>query len=259
MSLGAIGSADTFARGPVNAAWFGAGNGAPDDAPAIQAAIDSTSAGGTLIIPSGTYLIQGSGTEIFLRSTPIRIVGVGAPVLAVASKVPPTRNIFRLAPTAITYGWQISGLLIQGNGGNFGNHVIYLDTTAAGSGIYASSFTDNIILPTAIGKSFYLNNTQATGGLFNSVIERNSVESIYLPNCGDLITVANNTLNNSNAGAPFNSGIYGYNVAGAASTKITGNSVASLTGHIFWEGGVNTIVRDNELETPSGVSNVAVG
>lgn len=250
---------ELYASTPINVAEFGAkGDGIADDTAAIQAAIDATPTNGLLNIYSGIYRIVGSGANIFTRTKPIQIVGVGGPILIIDASVPSTRNVLRLAPTTTAWGWRVSGLLVQGAGGvPLGQHVIYLDTLAAGSGMYECTFSDNIISPTATGKSIYLNNSQSTGGLFNSVIEHNIIESLYLPACGDAITVSENTLNNSSAGAPFNSGIYAYQVSGAANLRIVGNTISSLTGHIFIESGVNVLIRDNELETPSGVTNVA--
>ena len=225
-----------------------------DSTAGIQAAISATPSGGALCIPNGSYLISGSGSCILSRATAIRLLGVGEPLFIVAGGVPSTRNIICLAPTGPTVGWQISGLSIQGSGGVArGQHAIYIDTTAPGSLLYNCIISDNTLSVTAGGHSIHVNNSQSTGGFFNSQIERNNIESIYFADVGDSITIAYNTINSNTSNT--NPGIYVYQVVGSAGLEIFANNIASISGHILIDGGVMPIIRDNELETPTGFVN----
>lgn len=66
-------------REVVSAKDFGAvGDGATDDAAALQTAFDYVAAnGGTLFIPAGTYLLQADNIELTSAAKPFRVVGDG--------------------------------------------------------------------------------------------------------------------------------------------------------------------------------------
>lgn len=226
----------------------------PDMAPAIQAALDATPANGTLYIPPGTYKLVGSGTSILTRATAITLIGIGTPLFIIDPSVPSTRNIFTIKPTGPTYGWEIAGLQIAGSGGTpYGQHAINIDLTTSGGLLYESYFHDLILNPTAGGNSFFATNVNANGGIFNSVFERNLCESFNLLNVGDNLEIRDNTINSTSVS---NAGITFYQVSGAGNLKIYGNAIATLAGHIIAESGIETIIRDNEFETPPGLSNL---
>lgn len=52
-----------------------------------------------------------------------------------------------------------------------------------------------------------------------------------------------------------NPGIYSSQVLGAAGLQIIGNNIAAYYGHIIIDSGVAPMLRDNELETPTGINN----
>jgi len=219
--------------------------GATDSTAGLQAAIDATPTGGTLIIPTGTYKLIGSGNRILNRTTAIRIIGDGLPILSIDSSVPSTRDIIRFAPSvADSTGWQISWISIYGG---FGRHAIYLDCSGGASAgwIANSLFSDNVILATAGGHSIHLNNNTTAGGLAYSTITRNLLDSVYLANSGDNIEISYNTIYGV---FTTNIALYGYSIVGAAATKIIGNILAGTASLLTWDAGINVIIRDNEFE-----------
>lgn len=80
--------------GPLNVRWFGAGLGATNDQPAIQAVIDLVAAqgGGTVFLPAGTYNLE---APLLIAAHNIRIVGEGQNA-TVFRKRAPSSTVFEL-------------------------------------------------------------------------------------------------------------------------------------------------------------------
>lgn len=59
--------------------FYGAtGNGTTDDTAAVQAAITAAQTqGGTVYFPAGKYLLKGTGTQLLLVSSQVRLLGDG--------------------------------------------------------------------------------------------------------------------------------------------------------------------------------------
>lgn len=226
-----------------------------DDTTAITSAMAAVPYGGALYIPGGlTCRVIGSGTDIFTRTTPITIYGDGPSnsVIQVGSTVPNTRNVFKFAPTTATAGWVLRDFQIAGQGGtSLGKNAIYIDTTASGAAAYNFYIDRMLILPTSNGHSINVTNTQSSGGVYNSTFSNSNLESIYLANVGDSIAINNNVISTTNT----NAAIFAYNVTGAGNLQIVGNNISAVNGHIVFDGGVAPIIRDNEIETPTGLNN----
>jgi len=142
--------ADRFAD-VVNVLDYGAtGNGSTDDTTAIQAAINATSAGGTLYIPKGTYKIDVNtqsctitdGTDVskcgLLVSSSIKIVGDLESVLKAAEGAAPVTDNYILSSTAILF---IEGIKFDGDRLNVTSSY-GVQINASGSSIRNCKFVD---------------------------------------------------------------------------------------------------------------------
>ena len=97
---------------------FGAiGNGVVDDTAAIQAAINSLSAGGTAFFPKGTYLVSENGSTGYcvLINASMRIVGAG--LLETTIKVAASQDTNIFSATSIN-GIYVGYLTVDGNKSN---------------------------------------------------------------------------------------------------------------------------------------------
>lgn len=131
-----VGTSSGLAGGPLtstgsltlDSAWFATnarssgatGNGSTDDTSAFQAAITATPAGGTLFVPSGTYKLVGSGTELLLVNKAINIECAGwNTILNVASTVPNTTDVVHFtAPTGGNVGASMRNCMISATYGS---------------------------------------------------------------------------------------------------------------------------------------------
>lgn len=109
-----------------NVQWFGAiGDGINDDTEAIQDAINAAEAdgGGTVYLPRGTYLVEGStsagssvtiSTAFEIGSTSIKIVGEGMDQSRIKSTTNYPIRFFKNQASSVT-DFSISDLTIEGN------------------------------------------------------------------------------------------------------------------------------------------------
>lgn len=113
---------------------FGAlGNGTNDDTSAIQAAIDSFSAGGTLRFPRGTYRL----TDSLKTKRGLRLVGDGwfATILSGTSMAVP---MFKDTSTYTYKDGGMQGMTLVGNTSAAGNHLVQVSTLGVNRYIFDS-------------------------------------------------------------------------------------------------------------------------
>lgn len=235
---------------------FGAtGNGTTDDTSAIQAAINATPTGGTLKIPTGTYLISSTLT----RNTQINIVGDGQwqSIILMASTMTNVQDAFHFAPTGSSAipGWSLTGFAIKQQGVAAGRHGLFIDSTGMSSSAFIYNFYINrvAILPTGAGQSINGNGNASNACYTYSEISDCNLESISLTNAGDGVTIRNNVIT---AATGSNNAIYVLQVAGAAGLVIRDNVIAVLGASILLDTCVCPSIMNNELETPVGITNV---
>jgi hypothetical protein len=223
--------------------------GTGDAAASIQQAMtDVSAAGGILFVPPGQYRIIGSGTEIFLRTKPIQILGTGyASNFVVDATVPGTRDVFRFAPALASdgYQWKVQDISISVASGTPGRYGFNLDTTTAGV-ILEELLIDHCWVGTLGSYAIQgTNPTNANGGVFSMVISNNILSrGIRLTNLGDTITIIDNVISGTTAGVEVDL------VASAQSCRIENNNITSNAGGVVVKGGssVSVIVAFNEVE-----------
>lgn len=145
--------------GPISIRWFGAkGTGASDTADlnrqAIMAAIAAAPIGGTVFMPTGTYLLTGTGEHILAVTKPVSLVGEGlGTVLKVATTVGASTDIIHLVPNT-NMGIEFARLeqfLIVPEAGRPGRYGIHIDTNAPGS--YVSKLKVNRVYIQQLGSA----------------------------------------------------------------------------------------------------------
>jgi hypothetical protein len=237
--------------GIVNVKAFGAvGNGVKDDTAAIQSAITAaTTAGGTVYIPSGDYLLSGSGAQLLLVQTGITIVGQNwdKTQLLIAASVPATTDLIRyyhpLAGPAFR-NFALSDLRIIAVSGIPARHAVVVDTTDGA--IAHARFARLAVYPLG-GKAFYSVNPTLTDGFYLATIEECMLNGgVKLSRAGDSITLRHNAITGAGIGieADF--------VIGATAFLIDSNNVTSAGPAIRIGLAQLVVIQNNNLETVAG-------
>ncbi len=207
----------------VNVMNFGAkGNGITNDAPAIQAAINSLAkTGGTVQIPSGTYEL---GASLQVNYSNITLCGVGTtqPVLRLEAGVyQDAIDIPGLpvnAPGVTLVNDVVSNLTLNGNSNpvnpapNTGNYFgVFLNGTA-GTALTGLNIENWVYDGIEIGNGSYqpVTNPVVTGNVINNC-GRNGIAVGFANN----VTIKGNTITNTPSTAKVNRQYWGYG-SGAA-------------------------------------------
>jgi len=145
------------------------GNGTTDDAAAIQAAIDATPTGSTLFFPKRNYLLKGTGTELLLSTSPIRLIFEPGAALLIDPSVGATTDVLRLLPpTGGGVDYHIQGMIIRPVSGNPARHGILIDCTT--DPLFKSVF-ERLNIQSLGGCAIFTNNpTPLQDGFFLSAI-----------------------------------------------------------------------------------------
>ncbi len=225
---------------------FGAtGNGTTNDLAAINAAIQATPNGGTVYVPPGQYLLEGTtGTELILFSKNVNMqcAGWGLTQFIIASNVPNTIDWVHY--TASSQGQFMRDCQFLPQSATPGRYGIYIDGTSAnieqfdlshnqvqnpGSG-YALAMVSNVY-------DSIVQNNRFTGGIYAAAGDRN-------------ILVYNET------GGP-GPGIYFSQVPGSYGNLIHGNSITNCSGAIVVVYAQMLEISANEIEPASGCADDA--
>jgi len=98
-----------------NVASFGAkGDGITDDSEAVRAAMTAAAGGGTVLLPTGTYLVSRDGTEPCALSVPPGVTIEGPGVVKLADDSDTFVSVFEVETSGVTF----RGLTIDGNAAN---------------------------------------------------------------------------------------------------------------------------------------------
>lgn len=253
-------SASSSLPGPTNIQAFGAtctGANTPDSTTAIQNAIAAVPIGGSLYIPacpSGQgYVIIGSGSTIFTRATAMTIFGDGGgSILFTTAAVPNTRDIFTFAYTGQLTAFSLHDFSILSAGGT-ARHAILFNATGAGLAINVT-IRNLLITATGGGQSIRAVNTGSSTGLTYSQILDCNLESIFLDQVGDGITIQSNVIGAS--AATGNAAIRANFVAGAGGFFVNNNVLTAVGGAaINLNNGNGAVISQNYCETPVGITN----
>ena len=231
---------------------FGAeGDGSTDDTAAIQAAINATPAGGTLLVPPGQYLLSGSGTELLLvNGKAINLIcsGWGSTQFTVASRVPNTTDVLRLQGPSV--GFVLQNCKFVPESGAPARNAINLDATSARNGQRSISqfVLSHNYFGGFSGKGIVTTFPTQTDGVYCGVIEKNEiVNGVLLNRAGDLLALRDNTILGHGPGIEVTL----VTSPTANQLKIEHNVITTCGGGIVVNAGGKLRVQDNYIE-PSG-------
>lgn len=220
------------------------GDGVTDDTAAIQAALTATPGGGILFFPNGYYLVTGSGTEIFLRTTPITIVGEGTnSFIMLNTTMGATTDLFRFKPASAgdVYNWRVSDIAISRKSGTVGRNAFTLDTGGVGRNL-RGLIIEHVYCEYMLG---YFVQTTATAydGVFSSTIQDCYLLcGISLIGAGDSFRILNNII-----GGPTE-GVIADLVTQSGNLQIVGNSISTAKGCVVVLSCNSLVIANNIME-----------
>lgn len=236
----------------VDPTWpeYGAkGDGVADDTAAITAAIAAAEAvRGTVRLPSGTYLVSGAGTEIFLVQNPIQFEGSGRDTeIRVKSTVGAATDVFHIVPKTSTDAdatmYKFQDFRITAQAGTPARHAFNWDATAAGA--FMRRFLVHRVWTDAFGgRAMVVTNPipNANGGIFTCSVQDCFLNNgIQLSKAGDSVSILNNTLTGANAGIESDL------VSGAGQLVVAFNNITNAGG-IQIKNGISTRIVFNNIQ-----------
>jgi hypothetical protein len=236
---------------------FGAkGDGSTNDRSAIQTAINATPPGGTLLVPPGQYLLNGSGTELILiggKAITLSCSGWGETKFIVAASVPNTTDVVRLQGPSIGFVMQNCQFVPQS--GTPARNALNLDATSAHNGqrIIADFVLSHNNFGGFGGKGIATTFLTLTDGVFCGVIEKNEiVNGIALDRAGDLLTIRDNVLVGRGPGIMVN--LVGPPTANEL--KIEHNAITTCSGGVVVKASGKLRLQDNYFEPGAACANL---
>lgn len=144
---------------------FGArGDGTTDDTSAIAAAIAAAEAGRkTLYFPTGSYLLNGSGSTIFTITKPLTVRGDGpSSLLLLSSSVPNSRDVFTYSPASVNDGYfpTFRDFRIGGQSSGVGRYGIHFKPTVSGRKV-VRALVDRVWFGSLSSFAIYADNSTA--------------------------------------------------------------------------------------------------
>lgn len=244
---------------PVNITWFGADKtGTADSTSAIATAKAAVPVGGKLYAPAGSYLVSGTGTEIFLLTQPINVEGDGSSITGggttflVASSVPTTRDIFHIVPPTNTSprGFTFAKFNIKSQTGSpVGKNALHFDTTAGTTTNIADIIINQVYMDgsaSAGGFSIHLDNgtgVNTNGGELFVTIDKSILNGgLSCLFCGDSLRLLNSQILTANSGFTIRQ------IAGAGGFLATGNNIVAAGGNIISAASAPVVGPGNEFE-----------
>ena len=210
------------------------GDNVHDDTTPISAAIADAGPGDVVFFPcpSVSYRVLGSGTEIFLLSHGVTLMGDGRlTYISVDVSVGATTDVFRVAPATTghsdTHGYVFRNLAIVPRSGTPGRYAIKLDTTA-----FEMQLDQPIIEDCHFGTLGAQSIAVANGtwdGMFRGQIRRNFISNGILLNAiGDGWNIEENEIAGANVGIDVDC------ITGSGGLVIRGNFVTNPVGFIHF-------------------------
>lgn len=265
---------------------FGADpTGVADSAPAIRAAIESVPYGSTLVVPSGTYLVNScrNGAVVdFVTNVPnkvVSIVGIGwqlkvggvytnpqGSIFKMGPAIPTTCDFIHLAGTdAMLGGPTFKDFAVVASTGVYGTpagrHGIFIDGSASDNFYIENMIIDHVFIDNmATGYSVKVSGTgsNVAGTLAVSQIKNSFLMNIQLLNVGDSVTIGPTNTFGSNATVDTrNVGVYATMVPGATSLRIDKNDFVNTEACVIIDSGITPVITDNECENSAGVTSVS--
>jgi hypothetical protein len=227
-------------RQTVSVKDFGAvGDGVTDDTAAIQAAINASVGGGTLLLPVGTYLV--SSTLIFTSVITFQGQGVGSVILA-ASTMSNSTDLLLLEPTSssslLAEFWTFSNFSIACQSGPSAGYAMHISAVNAN---IAGLLIDRIRFAKTGNTSIYADgiNTPSLMTIQNCFI----ANGISIPTSGDTIRIINNAIGGDNFGLDISF------IPGALLLLFQGNNCTAKYGLHIGSPALFSVISDNEFES----------
>jgi hypothetical protein len=237
-----------------------------DDAPSLRAAVAmATTAKLTIKVPSGKYYVNStvSGAVLTVTDSSLRMIGDGRDIVYPSTvegsvfvpgpNILSTEDFLHFTGSATVRGTVLRGWGITPYGGvhsaAVGRYGIFVEATNNTYHLEYAEFSDLFIdnMGTAsIATSAPGSNTG--GSLCYSTIRDCQVMQMSLGALGDSVNVVHNVIGfNQSTGS--NIGVYFYNIAGAANTRVKHNVIASQLGaSVVCDGGTTPLIAENEFE-----------
>jgi hypothetical protein len=268
-----------FAPYNVKTACGAVGDDVTDDTAAVNTCIAkiNTAGSGTLGLPCGTYLVNGSGSSVFTAVTGrMSVVGAGSCAqIVLNSAIPTSRDLFHFIGTGgVQEAITISDFAVvpQSASAPVGRHMFHFDCSAATGNGGTAEWRDvsfnrvtSVVIPiataplhpaNAAGHVIYVNNSgsvNADGCVALMSIEGRNVlaapagfQDFDCEECGDSITLSNSQLSGL-GGAAY---IKQIGTAGSGAGKLIigpGNTITA-NGMVQVACGIGTIIFNNEFE-----------
>lgn len=233
---------------------FGAvGNGIADDTAAVKRAITALTNStyqGTLYFPPGTYLLSGTGTEIFLLTKVIPFSGANRSLttLLIDTSVGASTDVIRYAPTVAStpniVGWSIRDLMIYPkNAAGQARHCINLDATNAAAFIQSIDIDDVLFGPFGGRAVVTTNPTPTVPAVFCSRFTKSTFYGgLQFLNAADSNCIDNCVITGKNAGIEIDL------VSGAAAFNISRVNCTSEGGAVWIKRATKTVIQSCYFE-----------
>lgn len=227
----------------------------------IQSAINATPAGGTVFLPTGTYVLSATTNEQFKITQAINFIcagwGTNLQLAAGVGAIP----VMHIVPSGVVSGVRIQDCNFTIQSGTPGSYAIQVDASAGFNEVTQLVIEHNKMVGTWGTGGIWLNNTGAdtNGGIFDSHIEHNWITGgILCTLCGDSLNIKQNLIQDS--GAQQTIGINASFTAGSSSLRIEDNTInPNGTAIHIGSSATFTQITGNEFETPASTASGSNG
>lgn len=250
--------------------------GVLDSAPAFRAAVAACPNGGTIRVPSGSYLFNSTVNNscIEINNKSVAIIGDGYRVLYTGSSTwTAYGTVFRMGPNILNTQDFIhctvpsTGTSIDFGGLHFSNFCltttspIYAGAQGRHGFFFDTLNNDNCSFENVLIEHCFIDNmaggysicsksnvTNTIGGLVLSTFQHNVLMSIRLENTADGVLIHQNTFGQNAINDSRNQGIYISCVAGATTNKILNNYFLNFNGMVVIDACPAVVIENNIFE-----------